>query len=89
MTFNILWSPTAAKHLKYWQKHSSQKVVKIRELCKSIEMTPNEGLGKPEKLKFFDCRHNIWSRRIDREHRLVYQVKNNKEIIILQARYHY
>lgn len=52
-------------------------------------MTPNEGLGKPEKLKFFDCRHNIWSRRIDREHRLVYQVKNNKEIIILQARYHY
>lgn len=59
---------------------------KINELIKATMRTPFEGIGKPEALK-----HNLtgcWSRRIEREHRLVYQVEEN-EIIILSCRYHY
>ena len=61
-------------------------VRKINELIKSIKRTPFEGIGKPEPLKFDLA--GFWSRRIDREHRLVYQVIDN-ELTIIACRYHY
>ena len=53
---------------------------KINELIKDIQRIPFEGKGKPEPLKY-DL-SGLWSRRIDREHRLVYQIKE-KEIFDL------
>jgi len=55
-------------------------------LIKEVQRTPFAGTGKPEALKheFAGC----WSRRIDDEHRLVYEVKGDK-IRILACRYHY
>ena len=53
---------------------------------RSANREPFTGAGKPEPLK-----HELkgcWSRRIDREHRLVYQVQQDK-IRILACRYHY
>ena len=64
-----------------------QKTLKrINVLIKNITRQPFEGLGDPEPLK-----HNwsgYWSRRIDREHRLVYSVQGNT-LYIVQCRYHY
>lgn len=56
------------------------------ELIKEIGREPFKGIGKPEPLKyeFKGC----WSRRIDDEHRLIYQVSEDK-IRILTCRYHY
>lgn len=59
---------------------------RINELIKEIQRTPYEGKGKPEALKYDLA--GWWSRRIDREHRLVYQVREN-EIQIISCRYHY
>jgi toxin YoeB len=59
---------------------------KINDLIKDIQRTPYAGLGKPEPLKYDLA--GFWSRRIDREHRLVYQVID-KEILIYSCRYHY
>jgi toxin YoeB len=59
---------------------------KINELIKSLQRTPFEGIGKPEPLKFDLA--GYWSRRIDQEHRLVYQIADN-ELIIVACRYHY
>ena len=59
---------------------------KINELIKEIQKNPFDGLGKPEPLKFDLA--GLWSRRIDREHRLVYQVIE-KEILIYSCKYHY
>ena len=56
------------------------------KIIKEIQKNPFDGIGKPEPLK-----HDLsgcWSRRIDREHRLVYQVLEGK-IRILACRYHY
>ena len=86
MSFEIIWTPTAANELKYWLKYNQKKALKIKLICQSIGLTPEEGLGKPERLKYLD--ENIWSRRIDQEHRLVYKIKGNN-IYILQCRYHY
>jgi toxin YoeB len=44
------------------------------------------GIGKPEPLKGNLAR--LWSRRIDREHRLVYEVESDV-IYIVACRYHY
>lgn len=43
-------------------------------------------IGKPEPLKFDFS--GLWSRRINQEHRLIYQVLDD-EVIIIQCRYHY
>lgn len=59
---------------------------KLNELIKDIQRTPYEGIGKPEPLKY-DL-SGLWSRRIDREHRLVYQVIGD-ELLIYSCRYHY
>ncbi|WP_304622671.1 Txe/YoeB family addiction module toxin [Pedobacter sp. Leaf170] len=58
----------------------------MTELIQSIIETPFTGIGKPEALK-----HNwagFWSRRINDEHRIVYQVLGDR-IIIVQLKYHY
>jgi toxin YoeB len=59
---------------------------KINDLIKDIQRTPYAGMGKPEALKYDLA--GLWSRRIDREHRLVYQANEN-EILIYSCKYHY
>lgn len=69
-----------------WQSEDKKILRKINELIKDIQRTPFEGKGKPEPLKYDLA--GFWSRRIDREHRLVYQVDKN-EILIYSCRFHY
>ena len=59
---------------------------RINQIIKDIQRNPFDGIGKPEPLKF-DL-SGLWSRRINQEHRLIYQVLDD-EIIIIQCRYHY
>lgn len=70
----------------YWQKTDKKMLKKINELIKAVKRDPFNGIGKPEPL-----RHDLagyWSRRIDQEHRLVYQV-NKSQILIYACRFHY
>jgi len=70
----------------YWQQTNMVNLKRINELIKDIKRTPFQGIGKPETLKhkYKGC----WSRRIDAEHLLIYQVKDD-EVIILKCRFHY
>ena len=70
----------------YWQKADKKQGKKINALIKDIQRNPTDGIGKPEPLKYDLA--GYWSRRIDHEHRLVYQVKDN-ELLIYACRYHY
>lgn len=76
----------AEKQYLYWVKNDKKILKKINELIKETSISPYEGKGKPEALKFGLT--GCWSRRINQEHRLVYTIKDNK-LIILQCRYHY
>jgi toxin YoeB len=69
-----------------WQSEDKKMLRKLNELIKDIQRIPYEGKGKPEPLKY-DLT-GFWSRRIDREHRLVYQVEKT-EIRIYSCRFHY
>jgi toxin YoeB len=70
----------------YWQKTDKKTLKKINELLKDIARNPFTGLGKPEPLKY--KYQGFWSRRIDLEHRLIYQVSED-EILIAKCRFHY
>ena len=69
-----------------WLKEDRKMLVKINQLIKDIQRTPYDGIGKPEALKYDLV--GYWSRRIDREHRLVYKVENDT-VIIISCKYHY
>jgi toxin YoeB len=78
----IIFSPRAVDDLKYWKRSGNKTIQKkIEKLLEAILLNPYEGIGKPEPLK-----HNLsgaWSRRITQEHRLVYEVNERNEIVIL------
>jgi len=82
----IIFSKNAWEDYMSWQSEDKKILKKINDLIKDIQRTPYEGMGKPEPLKY-DLT-GLWSRRIDREHRLVYQ-SNENEIVIYSCRYHY
>lgn len=72
--------------LGWWYKSAPAKVDKIFDLVTDVLQDPFQGIGKPEPLKYLGA--DIWSRRIDLEHRLVYRVSNS-QIDFLACRYHY
>ena len=83
----IVFLPEAKEDLNYWVKTGNKQIIKrITQLIESIKKTPFSGIGKPEPLKFYLI--NSWSRRITREHRLVYEVMDGK-ILIHSAKGHY
>ena len=73
-----------------WQDEDLAVVARINLLIGEGMRHPFTGTGKPEPLK-----RNLagwWSRRINREHRLVYRVAGKGEaqaLEILSCRYHY
>lgn len=72
--------------LRYWVQTDRKIAIRVLDLVDAVLRDPFIGLGKPEALK-----HQLageWSRRITREHRLVYRVSDER-IQFLQARYHY
>jgi toxin YoeB len=72
--------------LKWWFKNDQKKAEKILDLVTEVMKNPFQGIGKPEPLKYIDS--NIWSRRIDLEHRLVYRITDT-QIDFLTCRFHY
>jgi toxin YoeB len=70
----------------YWQKTDKKILKRINMLIKDISRNPFDGVGKPEPLKH--KYRGFWSRRINEEHRIIYQVKED-EIRIIKCRFHY
>lgn len=83
---NVTFTPTALDDLRYWLKTDKRQAERVLALLEEIRRTPFEGTGKPEPLRFQLA--GCWSRRIDREHRLVYQVEE-AEVVVIACRYHY
>lgn len=76
----ISYSDKAQMDLQYWIK-SGNKIIqnKISKLMDAIIESPYQGIGKPEALK-----HNLqgkWSRRINAEHRVIYEVVEIENMI--------
>jgi toxin YoeB len=82
----VEFTPTAYKQLEEWLKSDKKIYAHIEELLLAIQAEPFKGIGKPEPLK-----HQLkgyWSRRITKEHRLVYKITTTS-IVVISCRYHY
>jgi len=83
---NLEFDPNAFQDLSWWIQNDKNMAIKIIKLIEDIVRNPEEGLGKPEKLKYELS--GCWSRRINKEHRIVYQIFPEK-IKILACKFHY
>ena len=82
----VQWDFDAWVDYLYWQNHDKKVLRQINKLVKDISRSPFEGLGKPEPLR--ENLRGLWSRRINKEHRLVYLVRENT-VLIFSCRGHY
>jgi len=72
---------------QYWKsKNDKQKLKKIEGFISEVKRTPYTGTGKPEQLKY--DRSHQWSRKIDEEHRFVYEIEDDI-LKIHQCKGHY
>jgi toxin YoeB len=62
----------AFEDLAWWVERDRAQALRIVRLIRDVQREPFRGAGKPEPLKH--VLKGCWSRRIDREHRFVYQV---------------
>lgn len=88
---NIVFDESAWEDYEYWLAQDRRVLKRINALLKDIVRQsaggrPNEGIGKPEALKY--GLQGYWSRRISDEHRLVYKVVG-EDLRIAACRHHY
>ncbi len=83
---NKLWTDDAWEDYVYWSTQDKKTLKRINQLLKDIDRNGNNGLGKPEPLKYEY--QGFWSRRIDDVNRLIYKIENDN-VIILHCRGHY
>lgn len=82
----IVFNARFIEDLKFWIEVDRRTALRVLALVEFILRDPFEGLGKPEPLR--NMGSNVWSRRLTMEHRVVYQVQDDR-IYFLQARFHY
>lgn len=84
----IAWHEAAWEEYLHWQGADRRIFRRINNLIRDIRRGDEGGVGKPEQLSGDLC--GYFSRRIDEEHRLVYQVDDAGEaLVIVACRYHY
>jgi toxin YoeB len=82
----VHWTRQALEDLAHWDDGDRRVASRIRQLVEQIEQQPFTGIGKPEPLRYEWS--GYWSRRITREHRLIYRLEGDT-VYIAQCRFHY
>jgi toxin YoeB len=78
----------ALEHLDFWKKSGNKAIQKkIQLLIEDIMKNPFEGIGKPEALKY--NLQGTWSRKINEEHRIVYEIPDEGVLLIHSLKGHY
>ena len=86
--YTIVFTEDAKKDLKELQKNSPRAISKLAKLLDELKEHPRTGTGQVEPLKGYDG--TVFSRRITKEHRLVYKVYDDVvEVLVLSAFGHY
>jgi toxin YoeB len=86
----LVFTQRAWSDYLYWQETDAGVLARVNEVIRDASRSPFRGLGKPEPLQ--GNLKGYWSRRITREHRLVYRVSgaaDSQALEIIACRYHY
>ena len=82
----LLFTEPGWDDYQHWQSNDLDMLEKVNTLIKDCRRSPFSGLGKPEPLK--GNHKGWWSRRINKEHRLIYRLEDDV-LWINQCRFHY
>lgn len=86
--YTIKFTKDAQKQLAILAKNSPSAMKKLAKLLEEIKEHPRNGTGQVEQLKHYQ--EETWSRRITREHRLVYRIHDDiVEVLVLSVFGHY
>jgi len=87
MTYEIDFAEKAVQDINFHKRTGNIAVlVKIDKFLNELREHPFSGTGKPEPLRY--QLSGKWSRRINKEHRLIYSV-SEAAVYIYSARGHY
>ena len=89
MVYKIQYTVKAEKDIELLKSSGDKSILlKLRKLLIELSEHPHTGIGQTEKLKY--QKGNTWSRRITKEHRLVYNIYDDTvEVLVLSAYGHY
>lgn len=86
--YTIVFSEGAKRDLKELHKSAPLALSKLAKLLDELREHPRAGTGQVEPLKGYDG--TVYSRRITKEHRLVYKIYDDVvEVLILSTFGHY
>ena len=86
MKYEAVFQSQFREDLRAWIDTDRRVALRVFDLIEAVLRDPFRGIGKPEPLKYLLA--GCWSRRITREHRILYRVAGTR-IDFLQAKYHY
>lgn len=81
-----IWSDDAWQDYLYWQTQDKKTLRRINMLIEDIDRNGYNGIGKAEPLKYGFS--GYWSKRIDKDNRLVFKIEGNA-LRIAQCGSHY
>ncbi len=90
MRYEIILENKALKDIKKITKSGNKSdISKLDQILEELKVNPKTGIGNPEQLK-----HGLsgfWSRRLNKKDRLIYQIieKPDKIVVVISALGHY
>jgi len=85
MPNDLLFHGKSFEEYTYWEEQDSKTLEKVKRLLADIRRNGYAGIGKPEPLKNSQGK---WSRRIDKENRIIYRIEGDT-VHIYACRHHY
>lgn len=86
--YTVRLTADARKDLVLLQKKAPKSLSKLAKLFEELKEHPRTGTGQCEQLKHYEV--ETWSRRITREHRLVYRIYDDiVEVLVISLFGHY
>ncbi|PMG30238.1 hypothetical protein BCU97_21940 [Vibrio splendidus] len=83
----MTFTEEAKTHIDNLYNQSEDLIVRFSKILKSVKVNPDEGIGKPERLK--RNLSGFSSRRITDEHRIVYKIIDENLISVTRCQGHY
>lgn len=89
MSYKVVISPEFQEHIAQHARAGRKPLIKkIDSLMPELANNPRSGTGKPEQLRHMEG--EVWSRRIDSKHRLIYEIIEDELVVIAVSAYgHY
>lgn len=86
--YKITIVKNAQHDLEWFKRNDRSSYIKCFDLVRELIANPRDGIGKPERLKYFE--KEVYSRRVNHKDRLIYTIYESLgEIDITSFRGHY